>query len=201
MVFLGLLVPSKKAPENSPKPKNGKASYHPSGHPNKSTFHTIVSIAVLNVSDSETRGTAHQIEVLKDAGHVVHLKPGEVEQLLDINVPLDESVHLQQEVLLPLHDVQLGEQLTPGRDIQLFKAVERPSRRFLAANQLDFFTVSKVKQELISPKLNNKVGCGNGDPWTVGRDNLLIPVVKPKDTISFNSLIQYIIIWTKICAA
>jgi hypothetical protein len=128
MVFLGLLVRFKKVPENSPKPKNGKANYHPQGHPNKGTLDTIVCIAVLNVSDSETRGTAHQIEVLKDAGHVVHVKPGEVEKLLNINVPLNVGFHGQQNILLPLHDIRLGEQLTPGRDLQLLKAVERPSR-------------------------------------------------------------------------
>jgi hypothetical protein len=142
MVFLGLLVRLKKAPENSPKPKNGKANYHPPRHPNKGTVDTIVCIAVLNVFDSETRGTAHQIKVPKDAGHVVHVKPGEVEKLLNIDVPLNVGIHGQREIWLPLHDVQLGEQLTPDRDLQLFKAVERPSRRFLAANQLNFLTVS-----------------------------------------------------------
>jgi hypothetical protein len=59
----------------------------------------------------------------------------------------------------PFMMYDLVKQLTPGRDIQLFKAVERPSRRFLAANKLDFYTVSEVKQELISPKLYSKVCC------------------------------------------
>jgi hypothetical protein len=105
MVFLGLLVPFKKAPENSSKTKSGKANYHPPGHPNKGTFDTIVCIVVFNVFDSKTRGTAHQIEVLKDAGHVIHVKPGEVENLLDIDVPLNVGIHRQQEITLPLHDV------------------------------------------------------------------------------------------------
>jgi hypothetical protein len=57
MVFLGLLVPSKKTSENTPKPKNGKANlkkkkmanYYPPGHPNKGTFNTIVVLVVLDV--------------------------------------------------------------------------------------------------------------------------------------------------------
>jgi hypothetical protein len=66
---------------------------------------------------------------------------------------------------------------------------------------MDFFTVDVVQQELIGSKLHSKVGCGNGNPGTVGGDNLLVSIVQLKDTISFYPLIKYITIRTKIGAA
>jgi hypothetical protein len=93
MVFLGLLVPSKKAQENTPKPKNGKANHYPPCSLNKTAFYTIVVVSVFNGFNGETRSVAHQVEVLEDAGHVVHVKPGEVDQLRNVHVPLNKRVH------------------------------------------------------------------------------------------------------------
>jgi hypothetical protein len=120
MVFLGVHEPFTKAPENPHKTKNGKGNYNQPGYPHKGTFHTIVAIPVLNALNGQPCGAADQIEVLEDAGHVVYAEPGEVKKLLDIDVPLQEGVHRQQEIPLPFHDVRLGKQLTSGRDCQLF---------------------------------------------------------------------------------
>jgi hypothetical protein len=46
----------------------------------KSAFYTIVVVSVLNVFNGETRSAALQVEVIEDAGRVVHVKPGEVEK-------------------------------------------------------------------------------------------------------------------------
>jgi hypothetical protein len=105
MVFLGLHEPFTKAPENSPKTKNGKGNYHPPGYPHKGTFDTIVAIPVLDVLYGQPGGAADQIEVLEDAGHVVDAEPEEVKKLLDVDVPIQEGVHRQREVSLPFHDV------------------------------------------------------------------------------------------------
>jgi hypothetical protein len=62
---------------------------------------------VSNSFNCEASGAANQVEVLEDAGHVVHVKSGEVKQLCDIHLPLNEGGHRQREVLLPFHYVRL----------------------------------------------------------------------------------------------
>jgi hypothetical protein len=69
------------------------------------------------------------------------------------------------------------------------------------ANKLDFFTVAVVKQELINSQLYSKVCCGNGNPWAVGSDNLLVSVIQPKDAICCYPFIKNVGIRTKIGAA
>jgi hypothetical protein len=103
MVFLGLHEPFTKAPENSEKTNNGKGNYHPPGYQYKSTFDTIVAVPVLDDLYGQPGCAADQIEVLEDAGHVVYAESGEIEELLDVDVPLQEGVYRQQKVLLPFH--------------------------------------------------------------------------------------------------
>jgi hypothetical protein len=95
MVFLGLHEPFTKVTENSDKTKNGTGNNYPPGHPYKGTFDAVVAVPILDVLYGEPGGAADQVEVLEDAGHVVYAEPGEVEELLDVDVPLQEGVYRQ----------------------------------------------------------------------------------------------------------
>jgi hypothetical protein len=63
---------------------------NPSSSPAETSFRTVTAIAVPDGFDGEVGGAAHQVKVFEDLGHVVDVKPGEVEQLRDVHESFDE---------------------------------------------------------------------------------------------------------------